>query len=159
MEFEEKHLTVPEPVVVAGRTMKRYNVTTVPGPMSARVEEAALAMLPELLPEPDDDTVPTGFVVMHRGGDGAAYLNTYSWVWGNVLHAAHAAAAQPVLDCPDDDPTHFMALSRPWIGCIWELPPLGHERSAFVRHVLMPDQPDLAGYLADSMPSGRVGGP
>jgi hypothetical protein len=45
-------------------------------------------------------------------------------------------------------------LDRPWIGCIWELPPFGHERSASVRHVLDTDRPDLDGYLADVYPDG-----
>jgi hypothetical protein len=46
--------------------------------------------------------------VLHRGNDGAAYLNAYSSVWGNVLHMRGAAAAQPMLGCPDEDPTHFV---------------------------------------------------
>ena len=35
-------------------------------------------------------------------------------------------------------------------------PPIHHERSAWVRHILMPDAPDLDGYLADSMLSGHT---
>jgi hypothetical protein len=31
----------------------------------------------------------------------------------NVLHVRGEAAAQPELDCPDDDPTHFIVLDRP----------------------------------------------
>jgi len=38
-----------------------------------------------VLPEPDGTPAAT-FNVVHRGGDGAAYLNAYSWVWDNVLH-------------------------------------------------------------------------
>ncbi len=56
------------------------------------------------------------------------------------------------------DPERFAELARPWIGCVWELPPLGHERSAWVRHVLAPDEPDLPGYLADLLPEGKTGG-
>ncbi len=57
----------------------------------------------------------------------------------------------------DRDPTHFAVLDRPWIGCIWELPPFGHERSAWVRHLLDTDRPDLDGYLADMYPDGPAG--
>jgi hypothetical protein len=67
-----------------------------------------------------------------------------------------AAPGQPELDCPDDDPTHFIVVDRPWIGCVWELPPIHRERNAWVRHILMPDAPDLDGYLADSMLSGHT---
>jgi hypothetical protein len=47
-------------------------------------------------------------------------------------------------------------LDRPWIGCVWELSPLHHERNAWVRHILTGDSPDLDGYVADSMPSGHT---
>jgi hypothetical protein len=61
------------------------------------------------------------------------------------------------LGCPDKDPTHFMVLDRSWIGCVWELPPIQHERDAWVRHLLAPDVADLDGYLTDAMPPGRTG--
>lgn len=122
MPFTEKLLTVPPPVEVAGRRIKRYHVTADPAGIAPEVAEAAYAILPELLPEPDSTTPPATFVVLHRGGGDGAYLNVYSWVWDNVLHFAGAAAGQPVLGCPDTDPTHFVATDRPWIGCVWELP-------------------------------------
>ncbi|TVZ05531.1 hypothetical protein EAS64_13450 [Trebonia kvetii] len=81
----------------------------------------------------------------------------YNWVWDNVLHMRGAAAAEAALGCTDEDPTHFMPLDRPWIGCVWELPPIQHERDAWVRHMLMPDVADLAGYLGDTMPEGTTG--
>lgn len=45
------------------------------------------------------------------------------------------------------------------IGCVWELAPLEHERSAWVRPGLMPASPDLDGYLADEVADGPVGDP
>lgn len=155
MTFEEKLLTSPPPVEVAGRRIKRYYVTSELAPVTADIERAAMELLPKLAPDADG-TPPAGFIVLHRGGDGAAYLNAYTWVWDNVLHMRGAVAAQPELDCPDDDPAHFTVLDRPWIGCVWELSPLHHERNAWVRHILMPDAPDLDGYVADSMPSGHT---
>ncbi|WNZ07537.1 hypothetical protein [Streptomyces sp. 11x1] len=159
MPFTEKLLTVPPPVEAAGRRIKRYHVTADPDGIAPEVAEAAYALLPALLPEPDGTTPPATFVVLHRGGDTGAYLNVYSWVWDNVLHFAGAAAGQPVLGCPDTDPTHFVATDRPWIGCVWELPPIQHERDAWVRHVLAPELPDLDAYLADSLPAGTTGTP
>jgi hypothetical protein len=156
MPFAEKFLRSRPPVDVAGRAVKRYHVTPGPDGVEPEVEQAALAILPELLPEPDT-TPPATFVVIHRGRDNAAYVNAYSWVWDNVLHYRVAAAAQPELGCPDDDPTHFTLVERPWIGCVWELPPIAHERDAWVRHMLLPGQPDLEAYLADSMPDGMTG--
>lgn len=154
--FREKFLTVPPPIEVAGRRIKRYHVTADPSGIEPEVEEAAYAMLPQLLPEPDG-TPPATFVVLHRGGDDGAYLNAYSWVWDNVLHFRGAAAGQPVLGCPDRDPANFVLPDLPWIGCVWELPPILHERDAWVRHLLAPEVPDLEAYLADSLPEGTTG--
>ena len=156
MAFREKFLTVPAPIEVGGRRVKRYHVTADPAGIAPDVEKAAYAMLPDLLPEPDG-TPGAAFVVLHRGGDDGAYLNAYTWAWDNALHFSGAAAGQPVLGCPDLDPTHFVRLEPRLIGCVWELPPILHERDAWVRHVLTPDRPDLAGYANDSLPAGSTG--
>ncbi|MGW0553974.1 hypothetical protein ACWDZ6_07230 [Streptomyces sp. NPDC002926] len=156
MTFAEKRLWAPPPIEVGGRHIKRYHVTGDPDGIDPAVEKAAYTILPELLPEPDG-TPPATFVVLHRGGDDGAYLNAYSWVWDNVLHFGAAVAGQPVLGCPDSDPTHFVRLDRPWIGCVWELPPIQHERGAWVRHMLAPDRPGLDAYLTDSLPDGTTG--
>jgi hypothetical protein len=158
MTFNEKPLMVLPPVEVAGRHVKRYHIPALSGlGIEPAIEQAAMDLLPKLLPEPDA-TPPATFIVVHRGGDGAAYLNVYSWVWDNVLHMRGAAAAQSAVGCPDDDPTHFMSLDNDWIGCVWELGPLQHERDAWIRHMLKPAEPDLDAYLADSMTSGTTGG-
>lgn len=156
MAFKEKMLSSRPPIEVGRRRYKRYYVTSADAVVTPEVAKAAFGVLPELLPELDG-TPPAGFVVLHRGGDGAAYLNAYTWVWDNVLHMRGAAAAQPALGCPDGDPTHFRPLDRPWIGCVWELPPIQHERDAWVRHMLVPDTADLDGYLGDTMAAGMTG--
>lgn len=157
MPFTERHLTVPGPIDLDGRTLKRYHVGIDPGPLDPGVEEAAYAFLPRLLP-PIDETPPAGFVVLHQGRS-AAYLNAYTWVWDNVIECRSATAGEPSIGSPDTVWTRFGELPRPWIGCVWELPPLEHERSAWVRHVLSPAAPDLAAYLTDTLPGGPIGGP
>ncbi|MEV3860896.1 hypothetical protein AB0J38_42130 [Streptomyces sp. NPDC050095] len=156
MTFREKLLTVAPPLEKAERRVKRYHVTDDPLGIAPDVAEAAYAILPKLLPEPDG-TPPGTFTVLHQGGDGGVYLNAYSWVWDNVLHFRGAAAAQPALGCPDGDPTHFVLPESPWIGCVWELPPILHERDAWVRHLLAPDSPDLDAYVHDTLPEGTTG--
>jgi hypothetical protein len=47
-----------------------------------------------------------------------------------------------------------VSADRPWL---WELPPIAHERDAWVRHMLLPEKPDLEAYLADGMPDGLTG--
>lgn len=155
MAFTEKFLRVLPPVESGGRRIKRYHVTGDGGPIEPDVVQAAYAFLPELLPEPDG-TPPATFVVLHRGADDGAYLNAYSWVWDNVLFFKGAAAGQPALDRPDRDPRHFVRLERTLIGCVYELPPIRHERDAWVRHVLS-GTPDLDAYLTDSLAEGTTG--
>ncbi len=157
MAFTEKYLLVKPPISLAGREIKRYHVNGTDTAIEPDIEAAAEEFLPKLLPDADE-TPPATFIVLHRGRE-AAYLNAYSWVWDNVLHCACAVAGIPFLGCPDTDPTNFTELTRPWIGCVWELPALGHERSAWVKYLLAPDEPDLAGYLADTLPPGPTGGP
>ena len=155
MTFTEKYLRAAGTVAVGGRQVKRYHVSIEPE-IEVNVQKAAAEYLPRLLPSPDGETPPASFVILHRGAGGAAYLNAYSWVWTNVIECHAAAAGVPFLGCPDTDPEHFTELTRPWIGCVWELAPLGHERAAWVRHMLSPDRPDLAGYLADVLPDGTT---
>lgn len=158
MGFREKFLRAPGVIEVAGRQIKRYHVNGSDDDIEQVIQRAAYALLPRLLPGVDEETPPAGFVVLHRNRQGA-FLCAYSWVWENVIECQTAAAGVPFLGCDDEDPANFRQLSRPWIGCVWELAPFGHERSAWVRHVLEPDPPDLDGYLADSYPDGLVGGP
>ena len=155
MTFNEKYLRAAGTVTVGGRQVKRYHIS-IESEIEVGIQKAAAEFLPRLLPSPDDETPPASFVIVHRGAGSAAYVNAYSWVWGNVIECRTAAAGVPFLGCPDEDPEHFAELARPWIGCVWELAPLGHERAAWIRHVLSPASPDLAAYLADVLPDGTT---
>jgi hypothetical protein len=157
MVFAERFLTTPDPVEVAGRRVKRYELHQQDGPIEEAVLEAAYGWLPRLLPEPDG-TAPASFTMLHRSALGA-YLLVYSWTFEDALSLDAVVAGIPALGCPDDDPAHFVPRTGQWIGCVWELAPMEHERSAFVRHVLQPDRPDLDGWVADQYPAGPVGLP
>jgi hypothetical protein len=163
MTFEPKHITSYPAIVVGERHIKRYHVTNCApadgGGIAPAVEAAAHALLPHLLPEWDGTTPQASWMVLHAGRDGGHYVMVYSWTWGNVVEVHWAAAAQPYLGCPDDDPTNFVVFDRPWVGCTWELPPLGYERSAWVRHMWCTEPADLDAYLADMLPDGPAGQP
>ena len=158
MAFTERFLRTPGVVEIAGRQVKRYHVNVADADIDEGVQRAAYAFLPRLLPEPDGQTPPASFAVLHRGAGSAAYLLSYSWVWDNVIECRTASAGVALLGGEDENPENFAELGRPWIGCVWELPPLGHERSAWVRHMLAPPRPDLAAYLADTLAEGKIGG-
>ena len=157
MTFSEKDLHGCGVLGVADRWVKCYHISATGGQIPAGIETAAYAFLPQLLPEPDGETPPGGWVILHKGAAIPAYLVAYSWTWGNVVECRAAVAGIPELGCDDEDPEHFKALDRPWMGCVWELAPFGHERTAWVRHVLRPDVPDLQGYLADMLADGTTG--
>jgi hypothetical protein len=156
MAFHEKDLRVQPPVVVGGRHVKRYEVSTPGLSIGPDLRAAAVEHLPRLYPAFDDPTPPATIAVLHLSAAGA-YLNAYNWVWDNVLHCRTAASGdQPFLGSTGDLTT-FSPITKDLIGCVWELPPLEHERSAWVRHVLEPDRPDLTAYLADVLADGLVG--
>jgi hypothetical protein len=157
MTFHDKDLTVPPSITVGDRRVKRYHVDQPGRRIGPAVAEAAYALLPTLLPDPDPDTPPASWVVLHRGGDLGAYLLAYNWVWGNVVDVRYLVAGQPALGCPDDDPAHFAPVDRPLMGCVWELGVFEHERGAWIRHVLDPELPDLDSWLADTRAEGPVG--
>src|SRR5262245_29691279 len=136
MAFDDKDLHILEPVTIRGHSMKRYHIDQHAQPLTADVIDAAYKAIEPLMPAPDPGTPAAGWVVVHRGGGTGAYVLAYSWVWDNVIELHSAAAGQPVIGCPDDDPTNFVELHKPWIGCVWELAVLEHERAAWVRHIL-----------------------
>jgi hypothetical protein len=157
MAFIDKQLTVKEPLVVAGRHVKRYEVVTPGLVITDDIRAAAYEFLPKLYPDFEDPTPPATVSVLHRSTAGM-YLLAYNWAWDNVLHCRTAVSGdQPFLGSTDPDLTHFTVLSKDLIGCVWELPPLTHERSAWVRHMLEPDEADFEAYLADTMAEGPVG--
>ncbi len=139
---------------MAGRRIKRYHVTADPAGIAPDVEAAAYAMLPKLLPEPDG-TPPrpssycTGAATTAPTSTRTAGCGTTSCTSAARRRASRSWAARTG--------TRALHHRPPWIGCVWELPPILHERDAWVRHMLAPDAPDLDAYLADSLPEGTTG--
>ena len=46
------------------------------------------------------------------------------------------------------------SVTAPALACVWELAVTGHERNAWIRHMLTA-RPDAAAYLDDVLPAGR----
>lgn len=136
--------------------MKRYHMDQAEQPLTPEVIDAAYRAI-EALASQVDDTPAAGWIVVHRGSGTGAYALAYTWVWDNVIELHSAAAGQPVIGCADTDPTNFVELTKPWIGCVWELAVLEHERAAWVRHILEPDSPNIDGYIDDHLAVAMVG--
>ena len=158
MTYSEKYMSTPDAIETADRWVKRYHISASGTQIPEGIQNAAYDFLPQLLPKPDDETPPGGWIILHKGAAIPAYLVAYSWTWSNVVECHAAVAGIPELGCDDENPENFKILDRPWMGCVWELAPFGHERNAWVRHVLQPASPDLRGYLADTLPEGSTEG-
>jgi hypothetical protein len=157
MPLPDKYLRSFPVFELAGRHVKPYHITRDPvGVLPPDVVEAAYKTAEQLASPPDGEMPPASWLLVHEGKT-ATYLCVYDWVWGNAVEGKGAAAGEPYLGCPDDDQTNFVAITRPLVGCVWELAVLEHERAAWARHMLAPDQPDLASYLADRPADGPVG--
>ena len=160
MAFAEKHVSAQPVEEVNGWQIKPYHVTLARNTthtIAPDVVASARELTAKLLPAPDGEMPPIGWTVLHEGGNGAMYLCVYAWTWGNVVEVHTAAAAEPALGTPDDDPTNFAVNERSFAGCVWELPVLTHERTAWVRWMYVPELPDPTGYLADRRPDGPIG--
>jgi len=157
-------MTYPTPTVyhagtdeIGGRAVKRYHITRDGEPVRPDWEKTAAAMIPDML-APQDTTPPAAFTVLFRSGAGL-HLNVYSWYWDNVLYAKFATGGVPFLGSPDEDPGNLVPLELPVIGCVYELGVLVHERSAWIKHMLMTESPDMDAYLADVLATGPIGLP
>lgn len=109
--------------------------------------DAAVAAAQERLPRPavTDDRYGVGFVGAHDGR-GANFVFVDWWANEDELHhhAWLSSQEEPGRLRPTG-PDDFTA-------CAWDLAVIGHERAAWVRHVLARAQgPDLDAYLADRL--------
>src|SRR5262252_6928262 len=75
MSISEKFLRAPGPIEISGRTLKRYHITTFEAEIEPGIQKAARDILPELVPQSDDETPPAGWLVLHTGANGA-----YLWL-------------------------------------------------------------------------------
>lgn len=157
MAYPTPHVWHAGTDLVGGRPVKRYHLGREGVPISPVIEDRAGALIPAMF-APDDGTPQVAFTTLFRSGAGS-HLNVYSWYWDNVIHARFAGGGVPFLGCPDDNPENLVMLDLPVAGCVYELSVLIHERSAWIRHMLMPDTPDLDAYLADTFSPGPAGLP
>jgi hypothetical protein len=109
--------------------------------------DAAIAVAQKRLPRPavDHDRYGVGFVGVHDGR-GANFVFVDWWANEDELdHHAWLSSKKAPGDLRATGSDDFTA-------CAWDLAVIGHERSAWIDHVLArPEGPDVDAYLADQL--------
>jgi hypothetical protein len=130
-----------------GWRLKLYGITyRGERPVQALVE-AAVDAARERLPRPavTDDRYGVGFVAAHDGR-GANFVFVDWWENEDELHHHTWLSSK-------EEPGGLRATSADeFTACAWDLGVIGHERAAWVRHVLArAEGPDLDAYLGDRL--------
>lgn len=124
--------------------LKVYSITYTDAPLSSTLVDAArnaaLARLEESAPETNHYHV--GFIGIHQGKTGNFVFVDW-WADENELH--HHVYVSP--SC-EPEKLEYMTPSG-LTACAWDLYLIGHERDAWVTHILKQNEsPDFDGYLA-----------
>ena len=144
VRYAPRSITTLQPEQVRSWTVKRYAVSALRVAPTDEVHDVARRAVEVTLPE----SYPTGFAyafsVVHEDEDGCyvvvawwsrnrVILHTRTWLgdWADLSNLVEAPAGAT--------------------ACIWEMIALGHERDAWVRHVVRPLRPDVDAYLAASV--------
>ncbi|WP_440074228.1 hypothetical protein [Streptosporangium sp. OZ121] len=152
MSFVPRSLRPTGVVEVDGWKLKRYELTGTGAPVDPGLVAAAAPHIASLLPSElrhpalrhGGEPIRFGFLLLHQTQD-ALWLNLYTWVHSSIIHGK---AAWLTLARPEEG---FRILDEPFLGCVWELPLVAHERSSWVRHMMMGPGLDPRAYLADSV--------
>ncbi len=126
---------------IDGWKIKTYRTTHLGAGLMSAARHRAAGALPE---RPDRvGAYGVGFLIVHQTA-GSCFALVDWWVREDELH-------QRVFATDPDRPTAFEPLHTTVVGRVPALDVLGHERQAWLRHVLAnPAGPDIDAYLADT---------
>ncbi|MGV9245156.1 hypothetical protein [Streptomyces sp. NPDC003710] len=145
--YAPRRMVAYAPDRVRGWTVKRYGISATRPAPPEEVVQAARAAVERTLPDAYGDALAYGYSVLHEDPDGC-YAVVGWWSRNRViLHTRTWLSTW-------EDPADWQPAPNGATACIWEMVAMAHERDAWVRHVVRPEAPDLAGYL-DSTVSGE----
>lgn len=144
LQYALRSLTALPPEESRSWTIKRYAVSALRPAPPEEVLELARRAVDQSLPEAYPDALSFGYSVVHEDEDGC-YVVVGWWSRNRViLHTRTWLADWDALTTLVEAPAHATA-------CIWELVAMGHERDAWVRHVVQPDAPDIDAFLRSTV--------
>ena len=131
--------------------IKWYEITLDGAPVDPIIVQAAHRDADEICAATPPDAAGVGFGIIHHGAESV-------WVlldrWRGDIVCQHTWSA----DLRTPDRFAPVAAGGP-TACVWELTVHGHEREAYIEHMLDPaGGPDVDAYLADAA-IGTTGGP
>jgi hypothetical protein len=130
-----------------GWRLKLYGIAYRAERPEQAIVDAAVAAVRERLPRPavTGDRYGVGFVGAHQGRGGSFVFADW-WATENDLHHRAWRSSQ-------DEPSRLRPTGPDdFIACTSDLAVIGHERTAWVRHVLArPQGPDVDAYLEDRL--------
>ena len=142
VQYAQRSLTAPAPVEHGSWTVKRYAVSALRPAPPDEVHDFARRAVELTLPSLESKGF--AFSVVHEDEDGC-YVVVAWWSPNRlILHSRTWIAEWSDLRTPMPAPANATA-------CIWELVAIGHERDAWVRHVVQPEHPDFSAYLASTV--------
>ncbi len=141
VRYARRSLTALAPVAHGPWTVKRYAVSALrPAPpdevhgFARRAVELTLSSLADK---------GFAFSVVHEDEDGC-YVVVAWWSPNRVILHSRTWLGDWADLTPIPAPANATA-------CIWELVAIGHERDAWVRHVVQPEPPDFPAYLTSTV--------
>jgi hypothetical protein len=127
---------------INGRPTKVYGLA-VEGRPSDELVTAARALARDVLPAEQGTAV--AFVIAHEARP-ACFVLVYWWATSVDLCLQYYRS-------PLDRPAELEPLPENSAGCVWELALVDHERSTWVRHLLVAESPSLEAYLTAPAPT------
>ncbi|WP_344444509.1 hypothetical protein, partial [Kitasatospora nipponensis] len=147
VRYDARSITTQPPEQVEGWTVKRYTVSALRERPPAPVEDFARLAVRRSLPAPHAAVPAHALSVLHEDEDGVYVVVGWWSLNGLILHSRTWLANW-------SDLTTLIPAPGNATACVWELLALGHARDRWVEHVLRPEEPDFARYLAAEL-SGR----
>jgi hypothetical protein len=126
---------------VSGWTVKRYAISALRDVPPEEVLDFARRAVSLSLPDSAGRPHSHAFTVVHEDEDGC-YVVVGWWSLNRlILHSRTWISTWHDLSNLVEAPAHATA-------CVWEIAAMAFERDCWVRHVVIPEQPDVPAYLA-----------